>query len=198
MEVPFQRYGRKRLFADLKNQFYGIRCSSIFRTLVVGLSQSKAFLPRYGRNRSFAGFEPGFRVFAVLFLELQSTFLFNIRSYVQILVKTFIRWHQNLFYGIRCSIFRTLEVILNRSKLLFKNLDKNVYLLGSKPVLWHLPQFYFQNFGGYFQSIRGIVAKIRAKTFIWRLLNWFNGNRYSNFRTFDVIFSRFEVLLPRY
>ena len=51
----------------------------------------------------------------------------------------------------------------------FKDIDKYVYLPASNSVLWNSPQFYFKNFGGYFESIGGTVAKIGAKTFIRRL-----------------------------
>ena len=47
-------------------------------------------------------------------------------------------------------------------------------------------------------SIRGTVAKIRAKTFIRRLYNRFFGIRCSIFRTLEVIFSRSKVQLLSY
>ena len=55
----------------------------------------------------------------------------------------------------------------------FKDIDEYVYLPTSKSVLSNSPKFNFMNFGGYFESIGGTVAKIGAKTFIRRLRIWF-------------------------
>ena len=62
----------------LSNRFYGIHFS-IFSTLDVSFSLSKLPLPRYGRKRSFAGFQTSFMAFDVLFLALWSLVLVDRR-----------------------------------------------------------------------------------------------------------------------
>ena len=109
-------------------------------------------------------------------------------TYAQIQAKTFILWLQNRFQ----RLFRV------NWRYRFKDIDENVYLLACKPVLRNSPQFYFQNFGGYFESIEGTFALIRAKTFIRQLRNWFFGIYCFIFRTLEVTLSQWEVLLPRY
>ena len=78
-----------------------------------------------------------------------------------------------------------------------KHTGENVYSPGSKPVLRH-SQFYFQNIGGYFESIVGTVAIILAKMFIRRFRNRFYGICCSIFKTFEVILSRSKIPLSRY
>ena len=90
------------------NWFYGIRCS-IFSTLEVIFSRSKVPLPRFGRKCSFVGFETSFTAFAVLFLELGTV--------ANKVTKMFIHWFIYQFYGIRCCIFITFEVIMSQLRV---------------------------------------------------------------------------------
>ena len=57
----------------LLNRFYCSRLS-IFCTLEVILSRLDVQLPRYVRKHSLAGFETGFKAFAILFLALSRLF----------------------------------------------------------------------------------------------------------------------------
>ena len=79
-------------------------------------------------------------------------------------------------------------------RYLFQDTDQNVHSSESKPVLWH-SLFFFYNFRCYLESIGGIVAKIRAKTFIRRLWNRFLVNCCY---ILDVILSRSDVHSQRY
>ena len=64
-------------------------------------------------------------------------------------------------------------------------------------VLRHSP-FFFLYFGGYFTTIGGTFAKIRAKTIINRLRNRFYSIWRSIFITLEVVLRRSDVTLPRY
>ena len=79
-------------------------------------SRSKVPLPRYWRNRSFSGFEIGFTAL-VLFFEFWRFYLITEVTIAKIQGKMLINWLCNPFNNIRCSIFRTLEVIFSRLKL---------------------------------------------------------------------------------
>ena len=100
----------------LLNRFCGFHCT-IFSTLEVILCQSKALLLRYGKKRSFSGFETGFTSFAILFLALLGLFLVDRRQHCQdsgenvnsSALKPVLRHY--LFY------FSTLEVIFSQSKV---------------------------------------------------------------------------------
>ena len=58
--------------------------------------------------------------------------------------------------------------------------------------------FYFYNFGCYFESIFGTVAKILSKMFILRPINRFYSICCRIFRFSKVILSQLEVHFPRY
>ena len=75
--------------------------------------------------------------------------------------------------------------------------DKNVAMLSLKFVLRH-SSFFFEHFGGYFASIRRSVAKIRAKTLIRWLWNWFYGISRSYLSTLVEILRFLDLPLPKF
>ena len=74
--------------------------------------------------------------------------------------------------------------------------SENIYFLALKLGLLHSP-FYFNNIGYHFASIGCTVAKIRAKTFIFRLSIWVYCIHHSILTTSDIILRQLEVRLPR-
>ena len=114
----------------------------------------------------------------------------------KIRAKTSICRFLNRFYGIPCSIFSTFEVIF-KSRYRCQDTCEIVCSPAQKPVLQY-SIFYFQHFGGYFESIGVTLHNIRAKTFIRQLQNPFYGVGRSFFSTLEVIKSKSKVPLPRY
>ena len=90
-------------------------------------------LPRFRQKRSFAGFKTGFTAFVLLFLALWRLFLVDQRFHCKDTAKRFIRRLWKRFYGIRCSIFSTLENIFSQLKVPRQDTAKTVIRL-----LWNL------------------------------------------------------------
>ena len=122
-------------------------------------------------------------------------------------MKTLIRRLLNQFCSIRSYIFSNLEVIFNQSELPLPSTGKKHSLAGFETsftaiavlflALWRLLRVN-QRFHCQVTSIKGIVAKIRAQTFILRLWNQFYSIHCSIFWTFECIFRRSNSPLPRY
>ena len=71
---------------------------------------------------------------------------------------------------------------------------ENVHSSALKPVLRHL-LFFFFSLWRLFLDQKTSVAKIRPKTFIYLLWNWFYVIHCSKFSTLEVIFSKLKVPL---
>ena len=117
--------------------------------------------------------------------------------FTKIWAKTCVRWFWNRFYGIRRSILALWRLSWVDRMYIFQDTGKNFHSLALKPILRH-SLFYFLYFGGYFDSIEGIVANILAKTFIRRLWNRFYGIRCCIFCILEVILILLKVSLPIY
>ena len=164
---------------------------------MVILSRFEVPLPRYWRNRSFAGFKTGLTAFAVQFLEIWRLFCWIGWSVAKISAKKFIFSLRNRFYVICCFVFTTLEVVLGRSEVHLPRYGRKYLYTGFETRIKAFAVL-FLKFWILFWVERGTFAQIQAKTFIRRLRNCFHGIRSSIFRNLVVILSWSEVSLPRY
>ena len=112
------------LIHRLRNLIYGISCS-IFSSLEFNFCLLKLPLPRYGLNRSFAGFKTSFTPFAPLFLALWRLFWVDWRYCCQDAGENIHSPALKPFYGISSSIFSNMEVILCRLRVLLPRYGRN-------------------------------------------------------------------------
>ena len=110
-EVRLPRYGRKQLLPGFEIVFTAFTIL-IFRIFEVILRQLDVLLPKYRQKSLFTGFAIGFMTFVFQFLNIGGYFASIWGAVAKVWAKTIITWLWNCVYGIHCSIFRTLEVIL--------------------------------------------------------------------------------------
>ena len=170
---------------------------SIFSTLEVIFGRSKVRLPRLDRKRSFSRFETYLTAFSALYLVLWKLFWVDWRYSCQDTGKTFMHWLWNWFYGILCSIFSTLEIILSWSEVLLQRYRRKRSFIGFETCFTAFVVL-FLAFWRLFWVDRRYRYKDKAKRFIFRLLNQFYGICCSIFSNMEDILSRSTVLMPRY